>query len=227
MLLKKTLTFCDCRTCKIPDWKHVHPSSPVPGSDPDTRRHLPAPPLCYADAALWAPGFDQRLISARKMIKISICFIGNEVRQAGNRSHSARARDQKTPSQRGGEQQELEKTVRSWWKVKWKRKPAFLCLVSMKKKTAIVISRRLILPHIYFSFRPHTQTMRTWREGGRPQQQLNWFENDLATAGLVEHENKASVGEPVPLQPDHRPNLAIDLHAAVDGTTKLMPEFGV
>ena len=52
--------------------------------------------------------FDQRLISAGKMIKISICFIVEEVRPAGTRSHSApeRERDKKTDSQKKREARE-------------------------------------------------------------------------------------------------------------------------
>lgn len=51
--------------------------------------------------------FDQRLISARKMIKISICFIVNEVRQAGTRSHSA-----KQGRERGKEREPKERETR-------------------------------------------------------------------------------------------------------------------
>ena len=56
--------------------------------------------------------FDQRLISAGKMIKISICFIVEEVRPAGTRSHSAereRERERQKDRQPKKERGEREK----------------------------------------------------------------------------------------------------------------------
>lgn len=53
--------------------------------------------------------FDQRLISAGKMIKISICFIVEEVRPAGTRSHSAPERERQKDRQPKKERGEREK----------------------------------------------------------------------------------------------------------------------
>lgn len=57
--------------------------------------------------------FDQRLISAGKMIKISICFIVEEVRPAGTRSHSAPERERerqkdRQPKKERGEREKKE-----------------------------------------------------------------------------------------------------------------------
>lgn len=51
--------------------------------------HSPAQALAAWEACFRSVHFDHGLISAL-LIKFSICFIVNEVRQAGTRSHSAK-----------------------------------------------------------------------------------------------------------------------------------------
>lgn len=64
------------------------------------RPHSPAQALAARGARFSSVGFDHRLISAL-LIKFSICFIVNEVRQAGTRSHSAKKKKNPPKSQRG------------------------------------------------------------------------------------------------------------------------------
>lgn len=64
-----------------------------------TAPHSPAQPLAAWGACFRSVHFDRGLISAL-LIKFSICFIVNEVRQAGTRSHSAKKKNL-PKSQRG------------------------------------------------------------------------------------------------------------------------------